>query len=197
MKKIASLLVAFFLLGITSTAQTSSTTGSTTQTTTQTQRFVFPRNAYTAGAGFLITTGEPGFTALNLFGGIRFKNLELAGEFDRGGTNIELPQGRIKIHETDYLFGPRLYFPKAFSNPKLIPFGHLLFGVAHQNSEIVGGTEESDNAYTWSLGGGVEYHFGNKWAIRGRADLLRTHFVDDTQNHGRFGLGVLYVWGRR
>ena len=177
-----------------SSSQTASQTASTaTQNATP---YLLPRNAVSAGVGFLSTTGSPGFTAVNVFGGLRHRGLELAAEFNAGGTNIQVPAATIKVRQQDYLFGPRFYFSRALSNPRFVPFAHVLFGLSHQNSELTGGSTDSDTAYSWDAGGGVEYHMSSHWGIRGRADVFRTHFLDDSQTHMRYGVGVLYVLGR-
>jgi hypothetical protein len=201
MKKFVGVLALTLLSGL-ALAQTGTTTTTTQsgQTTTgpltNAAPYMLPRNAVSVGIGFLQTTGSPGFTAANAFGGLRHRGFEIAGEWDAGSTDIKVPGATIKVHEQDYLFGPRFYFSKAFSNPRWVPYAHLLFGVSRQNADITGGPENSDTAYSWSFGGGAEYHFTSKWGVRARADVFRTHFLDDSQTHGRFGGGVLYIWGR-
>ena len=131
-----------------------------------------------------------------MFGGLRFRGLELAGEYNAGGTNIKVPQLTLKLRQQDYMFGPRFYFSRALSNPRAVPFAHIMFGLAHQNSDITGVSSEGDTAYAWDVGGGVQYHLNNKWGIRGRADVFRSHFLDDSQTHMRYGVGVVYIMGR-
>src|SRR4051794_26674386 len=201
MKALASVL-AFFILTRLATAQ-SDTTATTTQSgqtstspTANVAPYMLPRNGISAGVGFLQTTGAPGFTALNAFGGLRHRGFEITGEWDLGSTDVKVPGANLKIHQQDYLFGPRFYFSRLFSNPRWVPFAHLLFGLSRQNAEVLGVQENSDTAYSWDFGGGAEYHFTSKWGIRARADVFRTHFLDDSQTHARFGGQVLYIWGR-
>ena len=199
MKKSGSFLALFLLSGF-AIAQTGTTTttnqGNQTGPTANVAPYMLPRNGISAGVGFLQTTGAPGFTALNAFGGLRHRGFEIAGELDIGSTDVKVPGATLKIHQQDYLFGPRFYFSRLFSNPRWVPYAHLLFGVSRQNAEFTAGPENSDTAYSWDFGGGVEYHFSSKWGARARADVLRTHFLDDSQTHARFGGGVLYMWGR-
>jgi hypothetical protein len=190
---LASALVVFVCTGIASAQTSSSTASSATQNATP---YMLPRNAVSVGVGFLQTTGDPGFTAVNVFGGLRHRGLELAGEYNAGGTNIKVPGFTLKVRQQDYLFGPRFYFSRALSNPRAVPFAHLLFGVSHQSSDVTAGPSSGDTAYAWDVGGGLEYHLSGRWGVRGRADVFRTHFLDDSQTHMRYGAGVVYVMGR-
>ncbi len=199
MKKLAASLVVLFLLGLAS-AQTTSSSG--TSATTNATPYLLPRNGVNVGVGFLGTTGDPGFTAVNVFGGLRHRGIELAAEYNAGGTNIKVPDLTVKVRQQDYLFGPRFYFSRALANPRLVPFVHFLFGLSHQSTDVSGAATEgshvqsSDNAYAWDVGGGIEYHINSRWGVRGRGDVYRTHFIDDSQTHARYGAGVVYTWGR-
>jgi hypothetical protein len=199
MKKLGSVLALFLLSGF-AIAQTGTTTttnqSNQTGPTANVAPYMLPRNGISAGVGFLQTTGAPGFTALNAFGGLRHRGFEITGEWDLGSTDVKVPGASLKIHQQDYLFGPRFYFSRLFSNPRWVPFAHLLFGLSRQNAEVLGVQENSDTAYSRDFGGGAEYHFTSKWGIRARADAFRTHFLDDSQTHARFGGQVLYIWGR-
>jgi hypothetical protein len=192
---LACALAVFVFAGL-AAAQTSSTSQTVSNATQNATPYMLPRNAISVGVGFLSSTGDPGFTAVNVFGGLRHRGLELAGEFDAGGTNIKVPAVTVKVRQQDYVFGPRFYFSRALSNPRFVPFAHLLFGLSRINSEVTGGPADSDTAYSWDFGGGLEYHFNNQWGIRGRADAFRTHFLDESQTHLRYGAGVVYVIGR-
>jgi hypothetical protein len=195
-RMLACALAVFVFAGMAS-AQTSSTASQTASTATQNATpYLLPRNAVSAGVGFLQTTGDPGFTAVNVFGGLRHRGLEIAGEYNAGGTNIKVPGFTLKVRQQDYLFGPRFYFSRALSNPRAVPFAHILFGVAHQSSDVTAGPSAGDTAYAWDVGGGVEYHLSGRWGVRGRADVFRTHFLDDSQTHMRYGADVVYIIGR-
>lgn len=197
MKTVVLVLTLFLTASL--AAQTGSTTTQTSTTQSATQNatpYMLPRNALSVGVGFLGTTGDPGFTAVNAFAGLRHRGLELAGEFNAGGTNIKVTDLTIKVRQQDYLFGPRFYFSRALANPRLVPFAHLLFGLSHQSSDVTNGPSNSDTAYAWSVGGGVEYHVNRNWGVRARGDVYRTHFLDDSQTHARYGVGVVYIMGR-
>jgi hypothetical protein len=100
---------------------------------------------------------------------------------------------RVKSHLYNYLAGPEVYFTH-LRNQKLIPFGHLLFGASEENTDIAGisfaGVQ--DTAFTWALGGGVDYGFGNHLYGRAKLDLIRTHFLSTGDTRGRFGFGIAY-----
>lgn len=158
-----------------------------------------PRNAVSVGVGFLGTTGDPGFSGVNVFGGLRHRGFELAGEYNAGGTNIKVPDITVKVRQQDYLFGPRFYFSRALANPRFVPFVNVLFGISHQSSDVTGtaGTgSSSDNSYSWDFGGGFQYTVNRNWGLRARGDVFRTHFLDDSQTHARYGVGVVYAFGR-
>lgn len=159
-----------------------------------------PRTGFNVGVGYLATTGSPGISGVTVPFGLKLGNLELAGEFDAAATNIRLPDITVKVRQQEYLFGPRYYFVGTLANPRFVPFAHLLFGVSHQSTDttasLVPGGSSSDNAWAWQLGGGIDYRFNTNWAGRGRADIFRTHFLDESQTHARYGLGVVYSFGR-
>jgi hypothetical protein len=193
---LAFALVVFVFAGLASAQTTSSTTTQTDNSATQNaEPYMLPRNSIDVGVGFLQTTGDPGFTAVNVFGGLRHRALELAGEYNAGGTNIRVPGFTLKVRQQSYMFGPRFYFSHALSNARAVPFAHVLFGVAHQSSDVTAGPSAGDTAYSWEAGGGVEYHLNSKWGVRGRADVFRTHFLDDSQTHMRYGAGIVYILG--
>jgi opacity protein-like surface antigen len=197
MKTFAIPLVLFVLIGLASAQDSGQTGTSGTQSTTQkatqnTAPYMFPRNGISLGAGFNTTTGDPGFNSVNAFAGFRHRAFEIAAEFNHGSTQVKVPNLTVHINQEDYLFGPRFYFSQVLSNKKFVPFVNVLFGVAHENARIPHVSENSDNSYAWNAGGGVEYHFNANWGLRGRAGVLRTHFLDDSQTHARYSLGVLY-----
>jgi len=100
---------------------------------------------------------------------------------------------KVKSHTYNFLAGPEVYFTR-LRNQKLIPFGHLMFGASTENTDIAGvafpGVQ--DTAFTWALGGGVDYRFSNHLYGRAKLDLLRTHFLSEGDSRGRFGFGIAY-----
>lgn len=137
---------------------------------------------------FLAIAGESSF----LFTGDTVNNVRTTLS-PTGFTNM-----RVSTNAQNFQGGPRFFFPRAFRQPKLVPFAHLLFGVsrASTNFEL---TEEddqlgssSDTNWSWSLGGGADYWFNKKWAVRGKIDLLKTHLQNDSQTNARFTVAVTY-----
>lgn len=116
-------------------------------------------------------------------------------------TNL-VPTGATDLNVSNnaqnFQFGPRFFFPRAFRQPHLVPFAHLLFGVSRQSTGInlafqqgqIGSSVDTD--WSWALGGGVDYWFNKQWAVRGKIDLLRTHFADTGQSKARFTVGIGY-----
>jgi len=111
---------------------------------------------------------------------------------------------RIKSNEQNYLFGGRVRLTgwkatRGLQRKKLLPFGELLFGWSrlHQEIKDVTGTisaSASDRAFTWLLGGGLDYRLSSRWYARGNLDYVRTHFADQGQNRLRIGIGLVYVF---
>jgi hypothetical protein len=110
----------------------------------------------------------------------------------------------IKSNSQNYLFGARVkiigWKPlKTLEKRKLLPFGELLFGYSRLSQTISASssgasTSAADRAYSWALGGGVDYTLTNHWLARGKVDLLRTHFVDAGQSRLRLNLGLAYIF---
>jgi opacity protein-like surface antigen len=118
-------------------------------------------------------------------------------------------------HLQDFLVGPRYYFPVHVINGKdtgkgrnrkhnvyrLYPFAEVQFGVSHLHQSIQEGiappVTNSDSAFSWMLGGGVEYPLNDHWSARGNVDLLRTHLNASAQSRLRLGIGIAYTFGER
>jgi outer membrane protein OmpA-like peptidoglycan-associated protein len=125
------------------------------------------------------------------------------GAFELTSTGIIIS----KSHLQDFVIGPRIFFPGVFESKdkhlaRLLPFGEAQFGVSHLSSSIENpvamiNQSASDNAFTWLLGGGVDYRFSGHWYGRAKLDLERTHFSDTGQSRLRFVLGVVYTFGDR
>jgi hypothetical protein len=104
----------------------------------------------------------------------------------------------ISTNAQNWQGGPRFFFPKAFRKPKLVPFAHLLFGASRESTDFeLAASDEglgssTDTNWSWTLGGGMDYWFNQKWAVRGKIDLLRTHFRDDAQSKARFTVSIGY-----
>jgi hypothetical protein len=162
---------------------------------------------------FGYTTQTGNFGPNGLEGGVDYRIrsfLAIAGEasfvfnkdrIDEVRTTLS-PTGftdvRIATDAQNFQGGPRFFFPRAFRQPKLVPFAHLLFGVSRESTDFELGPNDADlgsstdTNWSWSLGGGVDYWFNKKWAVRGKIDLLKTHFQDTSQTKARFAVGASY-----
>jgi hypothetical protein len=120
-------------------------------------------------------------------------------------TNFSLTSiGLVTTHSRiqNALIGPRIFFSSKWSDKyKLNPFGEAQFGNSWLNQKATVGAVPSvsanDNAFSYLVGGGVEYLFGGHWSGRVDLGLLRTHFANEGQSHVRFVLGGTYTLGKR
>jgi opacity protein-like surface antigen len=115
-----------------------------------------------------------------------------------GGTTVATIKS--SFNEQDYMFGGRFNIPYAFRNPKLIPYGQLLYGIARQSSKVknINGPDiasDSSTDWAWDLGGGVEYRYRPNWKLRGGISLWKTHFADLSQTNAKFRFGLVYCLG--
>jgi hypothetical protein len=108
---------------------------------------------------------------------------------------------RIKSDYQSYLGGGRvnlrrLIKQKELEKRKIIPHAQLLFGVSHLHQKVLDalGTSlnASDSAFTWVLGGGVDYALSRHWVSRGDLNFVRTHFVDAGQSRLKVSIGLSY-----
>ena len=159
--------------------------------------------------GFSHITGDLGLNGYNLGAAWWFSpSVSLAAQYDGGYNNSHIGDfeftsvGAIaaKNHLQDFLVGPRFYFAQhRYKN--LNPFGQLQLGVSHLHSEIQEGptptADNSDTAFAWMLGGGVDYQLNPHWNARGDLGLLRTHFANGAQSRLRLGISATYTFGSR
>ncbi len=114
-----------------------------------------------------------------------------------------LGSATVKSRLQNFLVGPRVAFPRqARANGKAIPFAEALFGGTHLRttiSQALPGQERdsTDSAFTWGLGGGLDYALTSHWTARINLDLLRTHLGDSAQSRLRLALGGAYTFGAR
>ncbi len=168
----------------------------------------FGQNLELSG-GWAHSTGDFGVDGLGLGVALWFNrrvsiglNYDTMWDTSRIGTFELTSIGNVssKSHLQNFLVGPRIFFPKVKKH-NISPFVEAQFGGSHLSSKIqeVGATEisTSDNAFSWQVGGGADFHLNPHWAFRGNLDLLRTHFADTGQSRIRFVLGVSYTLARR
>lgn len=173
--------------------------------------------------GWAHATSDFGVDGFNLGAAWFFQpRLAVVAQYDgmwdttRVGTFEFTSVGAIvaQSHLQDFLVGPRFYFPvhtingssngRRNSNRKvyrLYPFAEAQFGVSHLHQSIQEGVTppvtNSDSAFSWMLGGGVDYPLTDHWSARGNVDLLRTHLNASAQSRLRLGIGIAYTFGER
>ena len=86
-------------------------------------------------------------------------------------------------------------------NPRVVPFGQVLFGVAHGSANIEGSAtvlgrrvtvseSESSNEFGFDAGGGVSINLTDRVGLRVTGSYLRVG-ADDGGNGLRFGAGIV------
>ena len=164
------------------------------------------------GGGWNYTTGNQGLNGFNVSVAAHFSHrVALAVDYDGvyDTSNIGIFQitpgvGQVtsKSHLQDYMIGPRVYFPGLIKTKTahlnvLNFFAAAQFGGSHLNTELIQAQTnsrvgQSDSAFAWTLGGGVEFRLTPHRSARSDLGLLRTHFADTGQSRLRFVLGVAY-----
>ncbi len=180
LKLLVSLLTVLSLFGATAHAQDT------------------PKFDIFAGYSYLrLNPRTAGVSSFNLNGGsasIAYNAKSwLSGVADFGGyNNGNILNTGINGTLSTYLFGPRVSY-RHFG--RITPFGEVLFGVAHASSA---GTSGSDNAFAMTLGGGLDYKWSDRFAIRPvKLDYLMTRFSEtgtsnQTQNNLRVSTGIVF-----
>lgn len=166
------------------------------------------------GGGYTHLTGNNGTDGFSGSVGWQFSHrVTLVGEGDflwdtsKAGVFELVPSVgavRISTNTQNYLGGARIRLSgwkamKSVEKHKLMPFAEVLIGWSrlHQSVADTQGAisaDASDRAFTWVLGGGVDYSLSKKWVARGKLDLVRTHFVDEGQSSLKIHLGIAYLF---
>ena len=160
------------------------------------------------GGGYTHVTGNFGTDGFNVRGAWFFtKRISIAGDYDSTwdsstlGTFAFTDFGAIAVdsHLQNVLFGPRIFFSTQWTDKyKLNPFGEAEFGVSHLHQTVaqqnMPSVSASDTAFSWMVGGGVDYRLSSHFTARGNLDFLRTHFVHEGQSHLRLVLGIDYTF---
>jgi len=161
--------------------------------------------------GWIHSSGDNGLDGLNFGASLWFnRRVSIAFDYDHAGDTSTLGNfgltsaGLITIqsHLQNWLIGPRIFFPtKTVKRIDLDPFAEFQFGGSYLNQKFsqvgAGSTSASDTAYSWMLGGGVDYVLSPRWSARANLDLLRTHLSNEGQTRLRFVLGVAYTFRKR
>jgi hypothetical protein len=193
MKKLASILLTFFALALTASAQSR-----------------FSNAGFEGGWEYISgNQGTNGFTVGTEL--IVVRPVSIAFNYDGVWNNSTIGVFQLTsvglttthTHLQDAIIGPRVYLPGLFKDKnnstlrKLSPFAEAQFGESWISSRVssvsIGTVSASTNAFTWELGGGADIRLNPHWAFRTKVGYLRTHFVSGGQNHVRFSLGVAYA----
>lgn len=185
MKKLA--LITCLLAGL-SVAASAQTSGASTTS--------YPHGTAEAAFGYSHVTGDIGQNGWFLSGAKNFgTHFAGEGEFTGSYGNTSVLDISVKQHQYAFLFGPKVMFDTG--NDRLTPFAHLLFGVAHTGLDSnVSGANDADTAFAWALGGGVDYNITHNVAARGKVDIYHTDYFGNGDSHARWGLGLVYKFGR-
>lgn len=181
-----------------------------------TTSFLFPTGANAQGlafdAGWSHVTGNFGMDGFTLGSSWFFTpklavaaNYDDAWNTDRVGNFAFTSVGAIatKSHLQDFLVGPRYFFSSydVAHNHTIIPFVDVRFGVTHLHQEVQEGITPAainqDSAFSWLIGGGVDYPLTPHWMARGELGLLRTHLNAQPESHARLAISIAYLFGSR
>ena len=130
------------------------------------------------------------------------KHIGIVGEFSRFDTSTSIPTQvlglSIKVNSNvlTYLFGPRIVLHRG----KAEPFVHALFGGARQNQKFPDtfAAEDTDNAFAFALGGGLDVKVNDNFAIRvAQIDYLGDKIAGQTGNNFRYSAGIVIRFGKR
>jgi outer membrane protein OmpA-like peptidoglycan-associated protein len=160
------------------------------------------------GGGYTHVSGNNGTDGFDVRGAWFFtKRVSIAADYDSTwdsttlGTFTFTDTGAIGVdsHLQNVLFGPRIFFATKWTDKhRLRPFGEAQFGVSHLNQKVTlqnqPSVSASDTAFSWLLGGGVDYRLTSHFSARGNLDFLRTHFANQGQSHLRLVLGIDYTF---
>jgi hypothetical protein len=85
-------------------------------------------------------------------------------------------------------------------------FGHTLFGLANETSYervffprppgIPQAFEFGNNSFATIIGGGGDWNFGKRFALRGQLDYVQNSAFTQRENHLRFSTGLVFRLGK-
>jgi len=104
-----------------------------------------------------------------------------------------LPSG-TSSSETNFLFGPRAYFP---AHGRVSPYVQALFGGERASASISGIGSGSTNAFAMTFGGGADIALSRNVSFRAiQVEYFYTHFGGASQNNLRLQSGLVWRIGR-
>ena len=155
--------------------------------------------AIPADQGGIVTSSASGLNGWNAAGEIKFLPLiglvgDVSGHY--GSQTVTAVCGFVfpcltvrepmDVTEYHFLVGPQL----SFSVGRVRPFAHALLGAGHlSESTKAQPFSASDTAFSYALGGGIDYRLLGplRWRVQG--DFLNDRFFGNSQNNFRFATG--------
>ena len=150
--------------------------------------------------GGIVTSGSSGLNGWNAAAELKFLPLiglvgDVSGHYGSqtvtavcGFVPPPCPTVREPMDITEYHFlvGPQL----SFSIGRVRPFAHVLFGAGHLSERTKAQPfSASDTAFSYALGGGIDYRLLGplRWRVQG--DFLNDRFFGNSQDNFRFSTG--------
>lgn len=160
--------------------------------------------------GWAHNSGDFGTNGFNVAGAWWFtKHVTIAGDYDSSWNTTSLTAFQfttigstaVKSHLQNFLVGPRIFFSTNWTDRhRLTPFAEAEFGgsdLYQKVTQVDTSVSTSQTAFSWMLGGGVDYLISPHWSARAKLDFLRTHFAEEGQSRLRLVLGITYTFGSR
>ncbi len=144
-------------------------------------------------------------TALTMDPGEWFNfEFDFAGRYNSSSIQLPVPVGTcppvclpaisVDSTEHEYLFGPRIHYPKK----RISPFAHILFGASHVTSHATLpltfpifpiNFSTSQTGFAMVTGGGVEVKISKHVIWRNQMDYFLTNLFHHVENNARFSTG--------
>lgn len=170
----------------------------------QSKQSVFSTSNLELSGGWVHSTGDSGLDGFNVGASLWFnRRVSIAFDYDKAGDtstlgNFGLTSAgliSVKSHMQNWLIGPRVFFPtKKIKRFDLDPFGEFQFGGTYLNQNIsqagAGSMSASDTAYSWMLGGGVDYVLSPHWA----AGETWISYAPICRTWGKRGCDLFLAW---
>jgi hypothetical protein len=136
--------------------------------------------------------GSPTFHMNGGTGSVRENmNNWFGGSFDFSAWGGSL--NGTNITAQTYEFGP-VFSYRRFD--RITPFANLEFGAVHGSTGYLG-TTNSEFQFALNGGGGADFRFGSRTAVRAQADYVLTRFFDVHQNNLQYSVGLVFYLGNK
>jgi len=97
------------------------------------------------------------------------------------------------ISAQTYTFGP-VFSYRRFD--RITPYAHVEFGAIHGSQ---GYLDISESAFKFAMtaGGGADFRFGSRTAVRAQADYLMSRFLNTRQDNLVYSVGLVFYIGNK